>query len=105
MSLGGGHGAKQLYAEFTAKRGSQAQVAELVAGYAEQVRAEPGCLAFDPFVRTDEPLHWVVFEAYVDDAAFQDHMATDHNRRFNGEIADHIEGGASSLVLLSAPTP
>jgi quinol monooxygenase YgiN len=92
-----------LYAEFTAKPGSEAQVAALVAGYAGQVRAEAGCLAFDPFVRTDEPRHWVVFEAYVDDAAFHDHMATDHNRAFNGEIAAHIEGGASSLVLLSSP--
>jgi len=100
----GGSGAKHLYAEFTAKPGSETQVAELVAGYAEQVRAEPGCLAFDPFVRTDDRRRWVVFEAYVDDAAFRDHMKTDHNRRFNEQIAAHIEGGASSLVLLTAPS-
>jgi len=98
-----GLGGKHLYAEFEAKPGSEAQVADLVAGYAGQVRAEAGCLAFDPFVRSDNPRHWVVFEAYVDDAAFRDHMETDHNRRFNREIAIHIEGGASSLVQLTAP--
>jgi quinol monooxygenase YgiN len=95
--------AKHLYAEFASRPGSEARVAELVAGYAEQVRAEEGCLAFDPFVRSDDERRWVVFEAYIDEAAFRSHMATDHNRAFNDEITAHIEGGASSLVQLIAP--
>lgn len=95
--------AMHLYAEFASKAGSEARVTELVAGYAEQVRAEAGCLAFDPFVRSDDERRWVVFEAYVDESAFQSHMATEHNRKFNGEIAEHIEGRASSLVMLTAP--
>ena len=95
--------ARHLYAEFAAKPGSEARVAELVADYAEQVRAEAGCLAFDPFVRSDDERRWVVFEGYIDEAAFQSHMATEHNRAFNGEIASHIEGGASSLVHLTRP--
>ncbi len=99
----GGSVKRYLYAEFAAKSGSEARVADMVAGYAELVRAEPGCLAFDPFVRSDDERHWVVFEAYVDEAAFRAHMATDHNRRFNDEIAAHIVGGTSSLVQLTAP--
>ena len=95
--------AKYLYAEFASKPGSEARVAELVGGYAQQVRAESGCLAFDPFVRTDDERRWVVFEAYVDEAAFRSHMATEHNRAFNDEIVAQIEGGASSLVHLIAP--
>ena len=91
-----------LYAEFTSKHGSEAHVADLVAAYAGQVRAEAGCLAFDPFVRSDDERRWVVFESYVDEAAFRAHMATDHNRTFNDEISAHIEGGASSLVQLTA---
>lgn len=93
---------KHLYAEFTARPGAQQQVAGLVAAYADQVRAETGCLAFDPFVRTEDKRRWVVFEAYVDDAAFGAHMTTEHNRRFNAEIVQHIEGGTPSLVWLTA---
>jgi quinol monooxygenase YgiN len=44
-----------------------------------------------------------VFEAYLDEAAFQAHMATEHNRLFNERISPHIEGGASSVVLLATP--
>ncbi len=92
---------KHLYAEFTAKPGSEKHVARLVVDYAERVRREAGCVAFDPFVRTDDERRWVVFEAYVDEAAFRAHMATDHNRGFNDEVAPHIEGGVSSLVQLT----
>jgi len=95
---------RHLYAEFTALAGSENRVAELVAGYAVVVRSEPGCLAFDPFLRHDDERRWVVVEAYEDDAAFRAHMATEHNRRFNAAIAEHIEGGASSLVWL-VPAP
>jgi quinol monooxygenase YgiN len=103
MTRRGGSVAKHLYAEFASKPGSEGRVAELVAGYAEHVRAEAGCLAFDPFVRSDDERRWVVFEAYIDEAAFRSHMTTEHNRAFNDEIAAHIEGGASSLVQLVAP--
>ncbi len=93
---------KHLYAEFTARPGAQEQVADLVSAYADEVRAEQGCLAFDPYVRSDDERRWVVFEAYVDDAAFGAHMTTEHNRRFNSDIAQHIEGGTSTLVWLTA---
>jgi quinol monooxygenase YgiN len=43
----------------------------------------------------------VVIEAYVDETAFSSHMATEHNRLFNEAVAEHIEGGRSSLVWLT----
>jgi quinol monooxygenase YgiN len=69
------------------------------------VRAEPGCLQFDPLTREDNPQHWVVFERYFDGAAFDAHISSDHSREFNRAIADHIVGGASSLVWLRNPAP
>jgi len=92
---------KHLVAEFTAIAGSEVRVSDLVAGYASQVRAEPGCLAFDPFTRADDARRWVVIEAYVDDGAFEAHMTSEHNRVFNTALAPHIEGGASSLFWLT----
>lgn len=91
---------KHLYAEFTALAGSEDRVAELVADYVTDVRSEVGCLVFDPFLRADDERRWVVIEAYADDAAFEQHLAAEHNRRFNAAVADHIEGGVSSLVWL-----
>ena len=94
---------KHLIAEFTARGGSEARVAELVAGYAAEVRAESGCLAFDPFTREDDARRWVVIEAYRDEAAFQAHITSEHNRVFNAALAEHVEGGASSLFWLTPP--
>ena len=96
-------GPKHLYAEFAAKPGAESRVALMVARYAEQVRGEAGCLSFDPFVRRDDDRRWVVFETYLDEAAFQAHMTTEHNRVFNEQISSHIEGGASSVIHLATP--
>lgn len=94
---------RRLYAEFVALPGSELRVAELVGKLTPEVRAEPGCLQFDPFTREDDVRHWVVFELYSDAAAFDAHISSAHSRAFNAEIAEHIVGGASSLVWLAAP--
>lgn len=92
---------RQLYAEFIALQGSEARVAELAVGLVADVRAEPGCLRFDAFTRQDDPRHWVVFERYESEEAFEAHIASDHSQQFNIEIAPHIVGGESTLIWLS----
>ena len=90
-----------LYAEFTALPGSELRVSELVAELAGRVIAEPGCIRFEPFVRAEDPRHWVVFEEYTDVDAFRAHLASPHSAGFNTAIADHIRGGESVVTALS----
>jgi quinol monooxygenase YgiN len=89
-----------LYAEFTAKAGSESTVAELIAGLTVLVRREPGNLLFTPYTREDNPRHYVVFEAYADADAFQSHISAEYGMRFNRELAPHIEEAGSVLTWL-----
>ena len=70
-----------LYAEFTANPGSEERVTELVRALAEQVRAEPGNLVFNPHTLVDEPRRWFVYEEYRDEAAFHEHLAALYERQ------------------------
>jgi quinol monooxygenase YgiN len=89
-----------LYAEFTVKAGAEDQVAALVRDLTEAVRAEPGNLSFDPYVLEENPLHYVVFEAYRDHDAFEAHIGGTHTRAFNRALVDRIEQAASQLTWL-----
>jgi len=91
-----------LYAEFTALPGSESRVSELVAELTGTVITEPGCIRFEPFVQTENPRHWLVFEEYTDGDAFRAHLASAHSVAFNAVIADHIQGGASVVTMLNA---
>ena len=92
-------------AEFTARAGCEDRVAELVGRLADQVRAEPGNVVFDPFTRTERGREYVVVEAYRDDAAFQRHLNSVHSRTFNAELAELIEGAGSDLTWLTPVRP
>jgi quinol monooxygenase YgiN len=94
---------KSLYAEFTVLPGQEDRVRELVRGLTVAVRNEPGNLLFEPFTRESNPRHYVVFETYADDAAFAAHMAAEHGKVFNAELATLVVGGASTLTWLVAP--
>lgn len=89
-----------LYAEFTAVAGHEHEVATLVAALTRDVRAEAGCVVFDPFTRADNPRAYVVFEVYRDAAAFEAHLGSLHCRRFNAALAGLVEGGVSTLERL-----
>lgn len=90
-----------LYAEFTATDGNRDLVTELIAEFAVRVRAEPGNLAFDPHHRVDSPTTVFVYEAYRDQAAFDEHLASPHGHDFNRRLGDLIVGGGSRLTMLS----
>lgn len=96
--------AVHLSAQFRAVPGARSAVAELVAGYRQDVTAEPGNRRFDAFTVLDDPDLFVVVEEYEDAAAFDAHLATPHCARFNEEFAPFVVGGRSTLTRLE-PVP
>jgi len=91
---------KTLYAEFTAKAGKEARVAEMLRELTTHVRQEPGNVVFAPYTEEASPNRFFVFEVYKDDAAFEAHIGADYGARFNAELTDLIEGDASELTWL-----
>ena len=91
-----------LYAEFTARADAVPLVEELITGYAQSVRAEPGNIRFDVYRRQEEPAKFVVFEIYRDRDAFEAHLGAAPGRAFNEALAERIEGEGSDLHFLNA---
>jgi len=89
-----------LYATFTARAGHAETVAALLADYAQTVRTEPGNVLFEPSCHADTPEAFFVYEEYVDEAAFQAHLAAPYGARFNAALAPLIVEPQSQLVFL-----
>jgi quinol monooxygenase YgiN len=96
--------AKALLAEFTVKPGSEARVAAMVTALAERVRKEPGNEAFEVHTRADNPRAYWIYEVYVDEDAFQAHLAAPYGAPFNAELTDLIEEDGSVLTFLTKLT-
>ena len=73
--------------------GRRAELLEFLRWDAEVARVqEPGTLRFDVWDVPDEPDAFYVYEAYVDEAAFDAHREGEPFKRFvAGEISDMIE--------------
>ncbi|KQN75113.1 putative quinol monooxygenase [Devosia sp. Leaf64] len=91
-----------LIAEFTARVGKAEEVAELLAGLATDVRAEPGNVVFDTYRRFDARQKFVVYEIYKDRAAFEAHISAEYGAVFNAKLRTLIEEPNSVLTFLSA---
>jgi quinol monooxygenase YgiN len=89
-----------LYAEFTARPGTAPDIAHLLREYAAAVRSEPGNIAFDVYRRKEAPDRFFVFEIYRDRAAFEQHLAAEAGRVFNGALTGLIRETASELTFL-----
>ena len=89
-----------LYAQFTAATGNLAQVTDLIAAFAAEVRAEPGNLVFDPHTRADSPETIFVYEVYRDQQSFERHLASLHGHEFNRVLNPLVIGGGSELSML-----
>jgi quinol monooxygenase YgiN len=89
-----------LYAEFTAKPGSDSQVETLISGLAEQVRREPGNTEFTVYRERDNPRKFFVFEQYLDEASFDAHISAEYGLIFNQQLSGLIEEGESRLTWL-----
>jgi quinol monooxygenase YgiN len=94
-----------LYAEFTAKPGSDSQVETLISGLAEQVRREPGNTEFTVYRERDNPRKFFVFEQYLDEAGFDAHISAEYGLIFNQQLSGLIEEGESQLTWLTRFDP
>jgi quinol monooxygenase YgiN len=94
-----------LYAEFTAKPGSDSQVETLISGLAEQVRREPGNTEFTVYRERDNPRKFFVFEQYLDEASFDAHISAEYGLIFNQQLSGLIEEGESQLTWLTRFDP
>lgn len=89
-----------LHATFTARPGEAAAVADLIAAYADQVRAEPGNLVFEAARLRDAPDSFFVYEVYRDEAAFQAHLSAPQNATLNAALTPLITEPESQLTFL-----
>jgi quinol monooxygenase YgiN len=94
-----------LYAEFTAKRGSESQVEALISGLATDVRREPGNTEFTVYRERDNPRKFFVFEQYLDEASFEAHIGAEYGVVFNRQLGSLIEEGESQLTWLTRFDP
>jgi quinol monooxygenase YgiN len=90
-----------LYAEYSVLPGHESRVLEMMRALTEKVRSEPGNLLFLPYVLNDQPRSWFVLESYVDRDAFAAHLGAEYGTDFNSEIAEHIEGEATTLTFVT----
>ncbi|WP_045561193.1 putative quinol monooxygenase [Streptomyces sp. FxanaA7] len=91
---------KTLLAEFTAREGTEDEVARLIQDYALKVRAEEGNLTFDVYTKAAAPRAYWIFEVYRDENAFQAHLKAPYGAPFNAALTPLIEEDASVLTFL-----
>jgi quinol monooxygenase YgiN len=94
-----------LYAEFTARPGSESQVETLISGLAQDVRREPGNAEFTVYRERDNPRKFFVFEQYRDEASFTAHITAEYGLVFNQQLGSLIEEGGSQLTWLTRFDP
>jgi (4S)-4-hydroxy-5-phosphonooxypentane-2,3-dione isomerase len=72
-------------AYWTAKDGEEEAVAAALTALTEPSRAEPGNLAYVLHRDPADPRRFVIYERYLDAAAFEAHGASKHFKRFGLE--------------------
>jgi quinol monooxygenase YgiN len=70
-----------LVARWRAKSGSEDRVLAVLEELTAASRAEPGCLGYTPHRSTEDPLDFLIYEVYADEAAFEAHSDSEHFRR------------------------
>jgi len=59
---------------------------------ATSLKQEEGCLQFDICTDPDRPNQLFLYELYTDEAAFKSHLASDHFKAFDAEVANMVVG-------------
>jgi len=68
-------------AQYKTRSGKGDEVAAILARHVAETRVEPGCLQFTVNRSTDDPERFVLYEQYVDEAAFELHRLSPHFER------------------------
>ncbi|WIE54003.1 putative quinol monooxygenase [Curtobacterium sp. MCBD17_003] len=89
-----------LVARFTAREGSETEVAWRIGALGKLVRSDPGTVQFRAFQDRDDARRFVVWEQYEDESAFREHIAMPHVVTFNGLLPPLIEEPSSVLEFL-----
>ncbi len=80
-------------AEYTVAAGNEARVVELLQKWAPMAREEEGCRAFIVNQSTEDPRRILLYEQYVDQAAFDFHAARPEFKEIVlGQIVPLLEG-------------
>ncbi len=72
------------------------EAVELVETLAENSRREPGCLAYEVYLRSDAPEVIMVWQQWASMDALEAHFSSSHVDEFLDHIPDLIEGEVSS---------
>ena len=78
-------------AQWYAKAGADDQIAEILKTAVRNSRTEPGCVLFMANRSIDDPRKFVLYEQFVDKAAFEAHLATD-------SFKEHVTGRLLPLL-------
>lgn len=65
--------------------------ARVLAQAQESLEREPGCLQFDVARAESGAAKFLLYEVYADRAAFEQHLASAHFRRFDADVAASVE--------------
>jgi quinol monooxygenase YgiN len=75
-----------------AKEGLEERAVEVMRELAAETHREPGCELYIPCRNPENPRSVLIYEQYVDRAAFDAHAASDHFQRLAaGELFDLME--------------
>jgi quinol monooxygenase YgiN len=72
-------------AKWTAREGEEDAVAGAVEAMVEPSRAEPGVILYQPHRDPEDPKVFLLYEQYVDEAAYKAHGESAHFQRFGFE--------------------
>ena len=78
-------------AQYVARTGEGDTVASVLARHAVATRDEPGCIQFVAYRSSHEADRFLLYEQYVDEAAFSAHRATPH-------FQSYVEGAIVPLL-------
>ncbi|MFF3666190.1 putative quinol monooxygenase [Microtetraspora malaysiensis] len=86
---------------WTARDGEENAVADIIRTITPLSRAEPGNLGYEAHVCADDPRRFMIYERYVDAAAFEAHRASEHFQKY--VVGDCLARLASREVTAYEP--
>ena len=91
-------------AQWYAKAGADNEIAEVLKTAVRNSRAEPGCVLFMANRSVDDPRKFLLYEQFVDKAAFDAHLVTDSFKdNVIGRILPLLESRVREVCELIEP--